>query len=130
MIAYMQLSDTISAKYTHKSHAPLVPLQHVIIVGLFCKWGMDFMTCNPSSRNGHKYIIVSIDYFTKWVEAMPTFNNIANTTTHFFFNHVISCFGVPLQLASNHGKHFENEIFVELSSRLGFSHEFASPYYP
>jgi transposase InsO family protein len=39
-------------------------------------------------------------------------------------------FGVPLQLVSDHGKHFENEIFVELSSRLGFSHEFASPYYP
>jgi transposase InsO family protein len=49
---------------------------------------------------------------------------------HFFFNHVISHFGVPLQLVSDHGKHFENEIFIELSSRLGFSHEFASPYYP
>jgi transposase InsO family protein len=61
---------------------------------------------------------------------MPTFNNTADTATRFFFNHVISRFGVPLQLVSDHGKHFENEIFVELSSRLGFSHEFASPYYP
>jgi hypothetical protein len=66
----------------------------------------------------------------KWAEAMPTFNNTADTAAHFFFNHVISRFGVPLQLISDHGKHFENEIFVELSSRLGFSHEFASPYYP
>jgi transposase InsO family protein len=61
---------------------------------------------------------------------MPTFNNIADTTTHFFFNHVISLFGVPLQLISDHGKHFENYIFMELSSRLGFSNEFFSPYYP
>jgi transposase InsO family protein len=61
---------------------------------------------------------------------MCTFNNTADTATHFFFNHVISYFGVPLQLVSDHGKHFENEIFVELSSRLGFSHKFASPYYP
>jgi transposase InsO family protein len=37
---------------------------------------------------------------------------------------------LQLQLVSDHGKHFENEIFIELSSRLGFSHEFASPYYP
>jgi transposase InsO family protein len=88
------------------------------------------MTCNPPSSNGHKYIIVIVDYFTKWVEAMPTFNNTVDTATRFFFNHIISHFGVPLQLVSDHGKHFENEIFVELSSRLGFSHEFASPYYP
>jgi hypothetical protein len=74
--------------------------------------------------------MVAFDYFTKWVEAMPTFNNIVDTTTCFFFNHVISRFGVPLQLVSDHGKHLENKIFVELSSRLGFSHEFASPYCP
>jgi hypothetical protein len=96
----------------------------------FCKWGIDFMTCNPPSNNGHKYIVVVVIYFTKWAEAMPTFNNTADIVVRFFFNHVISCFGVPLQLVSDHGKHFENEIFVELSSWLGFSHKFSSPYYP
>jgi hypothetical protein len=116
--------------YANKARAPPALLHPVITAGPFCKWGIDFMTCNPPSSNGHKYIIVAVDYFTKWVEAMPTFNNTADTATHFFFNHVISRFGVPLQLVSDHGKHFENEIFVELSSRLGFSHEFASPYYP
>ena len=35
------------------------------------------MECNPMSAGGHKYIIVAVDYFTKWVEAMPTFNNTA-----------------------------------------------------
>jgi hypothetical protein len=88
------------------------------------------MTCNPPSNNVHKYIIVVVDYFTKWAEATPTFNNTVDTVARFFFNHIISRFGVPLQLVSDHGKHFENEIFVKISSRLGFSHEFASPYYP
>jgi hypothetical protein len=85
------------------------------------------MTCNPPSRNGHKYIVVAVDYFTKWVEAMPTFNNTEDTVSRFFFNHVISCFGIPLTVSSDHGKHFENEVFAELSSHLGFSHEFSSP---
>jgi hypothetical protein len=88
------------------------------------------MTFNSPSSNGHKYIIVAVDYFTKWVEAMPTFNNTTDIAMHFFFNHVISGVGVPLQLVSDHGKHFENEIFIELSSWLGFSHELASPYNP
>jgi transposase InsO family protein len=46
------------------------------------------------------------------------------------FNHVITHFRVPLQLVSDHGKHFENKLFVKISSKLGFLDEFASPYYP
>jgi transposase InsO family protein len=88
------------------------------------------MTFNSPSSNGRKYIVMTVDYFTKWVEAMPTLNNIVDTAARFFFNHVISHFRVPLQLVSDHVKHFKNEIFVELFSRLGFSHAFASPYYP
>jgi hypothetical protein len=47
----------------------------VIIVGPFTKWGIEFTTCHLASAQGHRYIIVAVDYFTKWVEAMPTFNN-------------------------------------------------------
>jgi transposase InsO family protein len=88
------------------------------------------MTFHPPSSNGHKYIVMVVYYFTKWVESIPTFNNTTDTTTCFFFNHFITRLGVPLQLISDHGKHFENDIFVELSSKLGFFHEFFSPYYP
>jgi len=69
-----------------------------------------------------------MDYFTKWAEAVPTYNNTTKNTSRFFFNHVITWFGVPKELISDHGKRFENEIFQELSQLLGFSHEFASPY--
>jgi transposase InsO family protein len=88
------------------------------------------MTFHPPSSNGHEYIVVAVDYFTKWVKSMPTFNNTDDIAARFFFNHVITQFGFPRQLVSNHGKHFENKIFAELSSKLGFTHEFTSPYYP
>ena len=71
-----------------------------------------------------------VDYFTKLVEAMPTFNNTAATATLFFFNHVIDRFRVPKQLVSDHGLHFEDEIWRELSSLLGFEHQYSSSYYP
>jgi hypothetical protein len=82
--------------YSNKARAPPSLLHLVITAGPFCKWGIDFMTCNPPSSNGHKYIVIVVDYFTKWAEAMPTFNNTTDTTSFFFFNHVISHFGVPL----------------------------------
>ena len=40
-----------------------------------------------------------VDYFTKWVEAMPTFHVDGETTMHFVFNHIISCFGIPKEIA-------------------------------
>jgi hypothetical protein len=61
---------------------------------------------------------------------MPTFKKTVDTTTHFFFIHVITRFKIPRKLVSEHGKHFENEIFVEISSKLGFTHDFSCPYYP
>jgi hypothetical protein len=95
----------------------------------FYKRDIDFMTSHPASSNGHKYIVVEVYYFTKWVEAIPSFKNTADTTTHFVFNHVINLFRVPLQLVFDNNKQFENEIFTEISSKLGFSEKFASPYY-
>jgi hypothetical protein len=53
------------------------------------------MACNPHSVEGRGYIIVVVDYFTKWAEAMPTFDNIGKTATFFIFNHIITRFGVP-----------------------------------
>ena len=53
------------------------------------------MHCKPTSVGGHGYIIVAVDYFTKWAEAMPTYEKDGKTTTLFLFNHVIERFGVP-----------------------------------
>jgi transposase InsO family protein len=62
---------------------------------------------------------------------MPTLNNTIDMDCSFLLqSHHFSFFGVPLQLVFDHGKHFENEFFIELSHKLGFTHEFASPYYP
>jgi hypothetical protein len=47
----------------------------VVSIDPFMEGGIDFMTCHPHSTGGHGYIIVSVDYFTKWAEAMPTFDN-------------------------------------------------------
>ena len=80
------------------------------------------MTINPVLANGHKYIIIAVDYFTKWAEAMPTFDYKAKNAARFFLNHVISQFGVPKNLVSDHGKHFEDVVWIELSTMLKFEH--------
>jgi len=102
----------------------------VITVGPFTKWGIDYTTCKPPSAQGHRYIIVAVNYFTKWVEAMPTFKDDGETAALFLFNQIIAQFGVPREIVTDHGSHFQNQMMTELTSKLGLRQEHSSPYYP
>ena len=64
---------------------------------------MDF---NPASVRGNHHIIVAVDYFTKWAEAIPTVKSDDETTMDFVFNHIITWFGIPRELVIDHGRKF------------------------
>lgn len=81
--------------FTNNMCAHPAPLFPVIAVGPFSRWGINFTTCTPTSAEGHRYIIVGVDYFTKWVEAMPTIKNDSKMTTIFIFDQIITRFRVP-----------------------------------
>ena len=72
-------------------HAHPAPLHPVVTVGPFSKWAIDYMTINPPSSNGHHYIIVAVDYFTKWAEEIPTFDNMEKPAEYFRIFLVQSC---------------------------------------
>ncbi len=61
---------------------------------------------------------------------MPTRLNNGETAVLFVFNHIIARFGVPKEIVSDHGSHFQNKMVDDLEAKLGFHHEYASPYYP
>jgi hypothetical protein len=111
-------------------HSHPTPLHLVITVGPFTKWGIDFVDCNPTLVGGHQHIIVDVEYFIKWVEAMPTMKSDGKTTNFFVFNQIITRFGILSEIVNDHGSHFQNEMMIELASKLGFKHDHSSPYYP
>jgi hypothetical protein len=78
---------------------------------MLCRLSLVEKKCH---QYGNRYIIVSIDYFTKWVEAMPTFCNDGKTPTLFIFNQVIARFEVPREIVTDHGSHFHNHMMSEL----------------
>ena len=88
------------------------------------------MHCTPTSAEGHGYIIIAVDYFTKWAEAMPTYAEDGKPSALFLFNHIIARFGVPQSIVTDHGSHFRNQMMEELSAKLGSRHENSMPYYP
>jgi transposase InsO family protein len=81
------------------------------------------------TARGHGYIIVAIDYFTKWAKAMSTFDNTGKTAALFLFNHVIARFGVPQAIVTDHDSHFRNFMMSELTEKLGLRRDNSTPYY-
>eukprot|EP00253_Pinus_taeda_P006431 PITA_06431 len=116
--------------FDRNMRAPPAPLHPIITVDPFAKWGIDFITCNPHSAGWHAYIILAVDYFTKWAEAMPTFEADGRTTAIFVFNHIIARFAFPQAIITDHGRHFRNVMMTELTGQLGLRHDSSTPYYP
>ena len=106
--------------FAHNMHSCPTPLHPIVTTGPFTKWGLDFMDCNPALAGGHHHIIVVVDYLKKWVEAMPTVKFDGDTAAHFVFNQIITRFGIPKEVFTNHGKHFQNKMMEELASKLGY----------
>jgi len=84
----------------------------------------------PPSSNGNKYVLVLIDTFSKWVEAIPVPDTEAKTTANALVNGWISRFGVPLEVHSDQGRGFESLLILELSKLLGFYKTRATSYHP
>jgi hypothetical protein len=116
--------------YNNKIRSHLAPLHPVVSIGPFTKWGIDFMTCNLHSGEGHGYIIVAVDYFTKWEEATPTFDNTRKNEALFIFSHIITRFGIPQAIIIDHSSHFHNIMMSEITEKLDLRHENSTPYYP
>jgi hypothetical protein len=92
--------------FAQKMHLHPSPLHPVITVDPFTKWGVDFMDCIPTLDGGNQHIILAMDYFTKWVESMPTVKSDGKMTTFFVFNQIISQFRIPEEIVTDHGSHF------------------------
>ena len=96
-----------------------MPLTTILEVELFDVWGIDFMGPFPSSY-GYKYILLAVDYVSKWVEAIPTTTCDAKIILKFIRWNIFSRFGTPRVMISDEGSHFCNKLFTYLLSKYGY----------
>ena len=61
---------------------------------------------------------------------MPTVKSDGERAAHFVFNQIITRFGIPKELVTNHSSHFQNCMMEYLASKLGYEQEHSSSYYP
>ncbi|RDX87908.1 Gag-Pol polyprotein, partial [Mucuna pruriens] len=95
---------------------------------LFCE-GIDFMGPFLVS-NGYSYILLAINYVSRWVEAIATKTNDAKVVVDFLKSNIFYRFGVPKALISDQGSHFCNRAMSYLLHKYGVVHRIATTYHP
>ncbi|GJU19630.1 reverse transcriptase domain-containing protein [Tanacetum coccineum] len=105
-----------------------MPQNAIQVCEIFDLWGIDFMGPFPSSR-GNKYILVAVDYLSKWVEAKALPTNDARVVVK-FLKSLFSRFGAPRAIISDRGDHFVYRQFDRVQSKYGVTPVLSTPYHP
>ncbi|GJR09257.1 reverse transcriptase domain-containing protein [Tanacetum coccineum] len=96
----------------------------------FYKWGIDIARPFPEGPGKVKFLIVAIDYFTKWIEANPVATITGNQVKKFVWDNIVYRFGLPREIISDNGKQFRDNPFKDWCEKLCIRQCFASVKHP
>ena len=90
---------------------------------------MDLVRPLPPSQEGNKFVVVAIEYFTRWIETKPLATITSELVKKFFWQNIICRFAVPRILTVDNGKKLDSDNFRDFYRSLGTTIAFASVYH-
>jgi hypothetical protein len=90
------------------------------------RWGLDLLGPLPPAQGNLKYVVVAVEYFSKWIEAKPLATITSVTIQKFFWQNIVCRFGVPKAITVDNGIQFDAETFKEFCGQIGTKIHFAS----
>ncbi|KAG1963495.1 retrotransposable element [Pimephales promelas] len=126
---YVHCCDICTAQKgpSQRSHAPL---QQYLVGAPMERIGVDILGPFPITDAGNRFVLVAMDYFTKWPEAYAVPDQSASTTAQRLVDEMFARFGVPDELHSDQGRNFESRLFSEVCQRLGVKKTRTTPLHP
>ncbi|MES9884745.1 MAG: reverse transcriptase domain-containing protein [Sedimenticola sp.] len=109
---------------------PKAPLKQSRVGAVLERVALDIMGPLPVTSTGNKYILVIVDYFSRWTEAFAVDNMEAETITKVFVEQFICRFGVPRQIHTDQGRQFESNVFQQVCKYLDVDKTRTTPYHP
>ena len=89
--------------------------------------GLDIIGPFLTALRQLKFLVVGIDYFTKWVEAEPLATITEKSIRAFVWRNIIYRYGIPRVLVSDNGKQFDNSVFRDFCTEQGIKNHYSSP---
>ena len=115
--------------YVDKIHVPPTSLNVMVSPWPFSMWGMDVIgPITPKASNGHCFIFVVIDYFTKWVETASYASVTKVVVTRFIKKEIICRYGLPERIISDNGLNLNNNTVTEVCTTFKIKHHNSVPY--
>ena len=105
-----------------------MPQSGILKVELFDIWGIDFINLFPPSHN-NLYILVAVDYISKWVEAIASPANDCKVVIKFLKKNIFTRLNIPRALLSANGTHFCNKPLESLLKKYDIFHKIITPYH-
>ena len=96
----------------------------------FAQWGLDIVGPFSKATKNKRYLLVGIDYFTKWVETEPLANIRDMVAKKFIWRNIVTRFRVPHTLISDNGLQFDSKAFRRYYCELGITNRYSTPAYP
>jgi hypothetical protein len=94
------------------------------------RWGLDLLGPLPPAQGNLKYVVVAVEYFSKWIEAKPLATITSVTVQKFFWQNIVCRFGVPKAITVDNGTLFDAETFKDFCDQIGTKIHFASVRHP
>ena len=115
-------------RFSNVVRKPSEPLTLMNALWPFAQWGLDIMGPFLMAMQQLKFLIVGINYFTKWVEVEPLATITEKNVHNFVWK--ICQFRIPRAFISNNGKQFDNDAFRDFYNQLGIKNHYSSPVHP
>ncbi|KAA0061977.1 RNA-directed DNA polymerase [Cucumis melo var. makuwa] len=117
--------------YMDKIHVVASPLHVLSAPCPFSLCGMDVIgPIDPKASNGHRFILVAIDYFTKWIETASYYNVTRGVVLKFIKKELICRYGLPEGIITDHAKNLNNKMMDELCEQFKINHRNSTLYRP
>ena len=127
--AYVQSCDKCQ-RFGNFIRQPSEELTPITASWPFAQWGLDIMGLFPTAIRQLKYLVVGIDYFTKWVEAEALATITEKNIRSFVWRNIICRYRIPRVLVSDNGKQFDNSEFRNFCLELRIKNHYSSPAHP
>ena len=117
-------------RFASNIHQPRKTLNPLSSPWPFIQWSLDIVGPFSKAVGNKRFLVVGIDYFTKWIKAKPLANIKNVDVKRLFWKNIVTRFGIPHSLILDNGLQFDSKAFRRYCCKLGITNRYSTPTYP